>query len=173
MPRLMNAFERNNISVIKQFLERGQDPNAHMGNYVTGLHIAATHNYYNLVKILVLHPKIQINFQDSDGKTPISLASKFNNSAVLRLLIEFGADLEISDKNSYTPLHFAVLWKNIEIVETLLEYGANVHAENTFGKTPLYLACLENPSCEIIKELVYYGANINLANGKTLPVLLG
>lgn len=172
IPRLISAFERNNISVIKQFLERGYDPNTHMSNYVTGLHIAATQNYYNLAKILIVHPNIQINCQDTDGKTPLSLAAKFNNLAVLRLLIEFKADLEISDKNGYTPLHYAVLWKNLEIVETLLEYGANVHAENTFGKTPLYLACLENPSFEIIKVLVYYGADINLANGITLPILL-
>ncbi|MHC4498027.1 MAG: ankyrin repeat domain-containing protein [Planctomycetota bacterium] len=54
---------------------------------------------------------------------------RFPNMDLLKLLVEYGADLNFSWDGSQTPLIHAVQTKNVEAVEILLEAGANPFAE--------------------------------------------
>ena len=60
-----------------------------------------------------------------DSKKPLHLAAEDNNAAVVKVLINAGANLEALDKNGFTPLHYATAYnKNSAVRETLLAAGA-------------------------------------------------
>ena len=70
--------------------------------------------------------------------TPLVAASYFNEPAVLRVLLENGADVNLaSSYKKVTPLHFAVSSNKVAKVRLLLEYGADVNLADTDGETPL------------------------------------
>lgn len=50
---------------------------------------------------------MNVNGHDKNGQTPLMLASKNKNSAIAKLLIDAGADVNIRRKNSKTPLMMA------------------------------------------------------------------
>jgi hypothetical protein len=62
------------------------------------------------------------NERDAKGRTPVMLAVKRENRVAVRLLVEFGASLDVEDLRGRTPLFDA---RNRPMTEFLLELGAN------------------------------------------------
>ncbi len=60
--------------------------------------------------------------------------------AIIRILLEAGADLHAQDKNGATPLHRAVRTRCAATVACLLEAGSDVNMQNKSGSTPFHLA---------------------------------
>ena len=62
------------------------------------------------------------------------------NTAILRLLLSFGVDLEVRDRRQHTALHHA---EKIEVLQALIfEHGANMFAVDEDGNTPFDSACI-------------------------------
>ncbi|CAK9812852.1 Arf-GAP with coiled-coil, ANK repeat and PH domain-containing protein 2 [Anthophora plagiata] len=64
----------------------------------------------------------RINCQDSDGKTPLYLATELGHTAQVCLLLKHRADQHIEDESGVKPLSIAVKEANADIV-TLLRLG--------------------------------------------------
>ncbi|WP_456277584.1 ankyrin repeat domain-containing protein [Bacillus sp. AK128] len=77
-----------------------------------------------------------------------------NEAEMMKLLLDHGADIELTYHNGITPLWIAVSQNNSEIVELLLSYGAQ-NTPNNAGWTPLMVAEDENND-EIIKLIEQY-----------------
>lgn len=96
------------------------------------------------------------------GAAPLhTAASHTDNPAVIALLLDAGADIDIrSDLNNSTPLHMAAAF-NAEpaVVELLLDRGAEIEAVNTSGATPLHVATALNRNLDISVLLLRRGAN--------------
>jgi len=107
--------------------------------------------------------------------------------AVVRLLIENGANVNVQTASGMTALHYAieVLESSTEIVALLLTAGAKVNAVNNQGKTPLILLinphwdCGDGPRscyCQVperqakAKLLLAHGADLYIKDnaGKTV-----
>jgi ankyrin repeat protein len=85
-------------------------------------------------------------------KTPLLFATRQGNLALTRMLVEAGADIEITDANGFTPLINAILNHSVsnvmrngksdhlKIALYLVERGANVNAVDWYGQTPLWAA---------------------------------
>ena len=72
---------------------------------------------------------------------------------IIDLLIEKGADINLSNKIGFSALIFAATEGNINVVERLLkEEKIKVDAKNTFGKTAFFNAC-EFGHCNCVKAL--------------------
>ena len=65
-----------------------------------------------------------INYQSSNGSTPILAAIKKQSIPVIQLLIEHGANVNCKDNYENTPLEYAIEFKNTEIAELLFNRGA-------------------------------------------------
>ena len=60
--------------------------------------------------------------------------------AMIRLLLETGADIHALDRNGATPLHRAVRTRCAAAVKCLLDAGSDVTLRNKPGSTPFHLA---------------------------------
>lgn len=56
--------------------------------------------------------------------------------AIVKVLIEHGADINARDDTGFTPLHWAVGRNAPETARLLVESGADVNAKTNEGKTP-------------------------------------
>ena len=113
---------------------------------------------------LFLEEAIESNYH----QTPLIYASTKGYLNIVRILIEFGANIESLDKNKDTPLMMASLYGHIDVVDFLIKNGANINAVDDEGDTALHLAAM-NSHVSVIKYLLTNGANSNRKNhiGKT------
>ncbi|XP_077299026.1 uncharacterized protein LOC143920176 [Arctopsyche grandis] len=58
----------------------------------------------------------------------------------VKLLLENGANPNMSDDDGYTSLHMAVIHTELSCVKLLLQYGGDFNAINSYGITPLMIA---------------------------------
>jgi len=127
---------------------------------------------YNLVKQIIDEKKVDINYTNEDGETPLIVASQLGYLLVCKLLINSGADINSVDKYRQTSLHWASLKGHLSICELLISNGADVNYEDEYGRMPLHLAS-ENNHFLVCKLLIRSGADVNHKNndGET-PIIL-
>ncbi|NGX31515.1 MAG: hypothetical protein K940chlam8_00886 [Chlamydiae bacterium] len=115
--------------------------NTEIGNL---LHVAIQFNqYFMLEHLLTKHfnkAKVLINAQNSEGKTPLHLASSLENLRAIYFLIQDkGALVESKGPNGNTALHIAVLRRKRNAIKLLSYLGANLDAKNDQHHTPYRL----------------------------------
>ena len=77
----------------------------------TMAHIAAKDNYNALLKGLSFYNQGKngvFNKQDNNGDTPLHIAIRYGNTAVVETLLESGVYLDIKNNNGLTPLQVAI-----------------------------------------------------------------
>lgn len=67
-------------------------------------------------------------------KTALHLAAQHGQTAILKRLIESGADINPHTSTGYTPLHLAAKKNKEACVEALLEAGAVTHIKTAKGR---------------------------------------
>ncbi len=80
-------------------------------------------------------------------------------SAIARIFIDAGTDINFSSNHNNTPLHLAMDQNLFDIAQLLLEHGANPNTPHIYRKfTPLYLAVKEK-KYPLIQLLIARGAD--------------
>lgn len=113
-----------------------------------------------------------VNESDKYGKTPLMAAVSTGDVAIIKLLIDAGADIEKCDNNGNTPLMYA-LFDSISkeaVVALLLALKVKTRIMNNQEQTPLILATLNN-HCESIKLLLKNKVNIEERGARGLTSL--
>lgn len=86
------------------------------------------------------------------------LAVSQEDEEMVKLLLKFGADVELANADNEKPLHWAVQSGSAEICRLLIDKGADIDAEDSLGATPLLWA-VEQESLEIVTLLLELGAD--------------
>ncbi len=117
-------------------------------------------------KLLRANPALA-NGPDAGGSTALHHAAAYATPAIMKMLLDAGADVEAGNRFGQKPLHWA--FANREQVSLLLERGANVNGQAHDGRTALYLAASQHNSADVLELLLAKGADPNLAttNGRT------
>ena len=181
--QLIQAVKSKNLSLVKELLNAGANPNVTDGNQ----HMLRMCEYereirYELVKagawenrlktelvaalpygIEVVRTMIEkgadINVQTGCG-TPLSVAAGDGDQEIVSLLIESGADLDAE-----SPLLCALERKNFEIALQLLHEGTDPNIIASIRTTPaiaLTAAAGNDPQAnEVLKALLAAGVNVN------------
>lgn len=111
-----------------------------------------------LVK-LFLEKECDPNKGNINMQRPLHYACSKNYPAIVKELVEQGAECNLSDRYGHTPLHRAASKGNIKIIEMLCgDFKASVDRADLEGNTPLHFAC-EEERVEACKVLLKYGAN--------------
>jgi len=84
-------------------------------------------------------PKL-VDVRTEDDNTPLHLAAFYGETTMARLLLEWGASVNLRGARGETPLHVAAASGRLELAELLLAAKAEINATNLAGETPLHLA---------------------------------
>ncbi|KAH6981804.1 hypothetical protein BKA56DRAFT_549653 [Ilyonectria sp. MPI-CAGE-AT-0026] len=108
---------------------------------------------------------INIDSKDSYGRTPLIWAAKGGHEAVVRLLLDRGADIEAADEDEgQTPLLWAAEEGYEAVVRLLLDRGADIEAAaEGEGQTPLLWAAEEGHEA-VMQLLLDRDADIEAAD---------
>jgi ankyrin repeat protein len=111
---------------------------------------------------LLSRGNLNINAKDNNG-FPVLMNAMISAPKLVKLLIEFGADVNVQDIHQWTPLIHAVASESPELVQLLIKSNANVNAKNKNGNTALMFA-VTRKSPELVQLLINNEADINAKN---------
>jgi ankyrin repeat protein len=95
-----------------------------------------------------------------DGSIPLHVAAEIKSVEIVRILLEYGANVGAQVKEGGTPLRVAAAGSDrAEVVQVLLEHGTNVGTENNVDRTPLHVAA-DNGLVKTVRVLLEHGANV-------------
>lgn len=108
-----------------------------------------------------------VNLQ-SNEETALHISAQKGNLEMIKMLLEFHANIEARNSFQNTPLHEAVWYNNEDCVKFLLDEGADINARDKYENSPLHKAAL-NGSSNAAEILVNRGASIDAVEwrGKT------
>lgn len=81
-------------------------------------------------------------------------AARDGRLPIVKLLMDWGADLNAYEEWEVRPLHTAVISGHFDIVQFLLEQGADSQSKDVHGYTALHYAVIHNQSDELTEYLL-------------------
>lgn len=139
------ASARGYLDVVKLLVESGSEIDFLIEEGGTPL-MAAAAGLRPLIVEFLLTKGAQPNKKGHDGRFPLVCAFQPAVIAVsdqvktIRLLVEYGADVNVCTDSGITPLMNAAWFGNREAAEELLRLGAEATLKNANGKTAATLA---------------------------------
>lgn len=130
------ATVRNNLEMFTLLHEAGADINA--VNYAgeTLMHIAATHNGFEVAQQAMTLADYDLESRRTEfGFTPLLAAAFLGNVEMVELLIDSGANIEAADDWGDTAVNVAAYSGHLTTIETLIALGALPAVENSSGGT--------------------------------------
>ena len=109
-----------------------------------------------------------VDAQDYRGETPLYVAARQGNAAIVNLLLAADAQVTIRDDKMQMPLHASAAQGSVTVVNALLTNHAPVNAEDRYKKISLHYA-VANKHVGVIKLLLEAGADVNHQDLDGLP----
>lgn len=174
------AASKGNLDVLRLFLEAGVDVDSLNGSLGTALH-AAANEVDNRIAQLLLESGADPNFHGEWGRTPLRIVAARSNSRrkaeksldFMKILLQYGADVNDSTERQPTALYFAAKKGNIAAVNLLLEAGANPKPASAFGhfQLPLF-GGIKSGDVAIVRLLLDHGSEIDRPEWRNRPQLI-
>ncbi|CAF3313187.1 unnamed protein product [Rotaria socialis] len=154
---LIHAAYSCHFSLVSLFvLEFGADVNSKSSEQMTPLMACCMSSHsksattsgnddqLSICRFLLEHgAHIEPSFDTSDEKmmTPLMLAARFgSSSALIHLLVKYGAKIDRRDAKGWCPLIMATQHGHLGSVEALIKYGADLKSTTNNGLTALDIA---------------------------------
>lgn len=172
-PSLTKARGRDGVSALLQAVYRGRNE---IVNLLLSTKIeldifeaAATGRAARVRALLKAKPALANDFAP-DGFTPLGLASFFGHREAVEVLLDGGAQVNVSSRNALkaVPLRSAAVAGHLDIARLLIARSADVNARGEGGQTPLHEVAGVG-RIEFAKLLLNNGADLNARgdDGKT------
>ena len=160
-----------NINMVKLLLKYGAEINKIIrfgGDTV--LRTAISSESFEKV-ILLLESGADPNLGDDKNNTPLQNAASSRyfddddniNSEIIKLLLQYGADINSTNIVGVTPLFFACLFKNHLNIDTLLEYGADPYILNNENQYIMNNQMIKESIKEYVGNKMYELHKLNVA----------
>ena len=168
---LYMASSRGYTKVVRSLIDRGADLKAkcnawdEYGRPVqwTPLLVALEKGRPEIARML-LERGADVNYTDNHGRSPLHIAERHPSIDLIRLLLNYGANIDASDTwRGETALHDASSKGHITVVKLLLEHGANVNARSKSRWTPLHSTTMMGHP-KVVELVLDHGADVNAQN---------
>ena len=124
---LMIAANLGLFSIVARLLEYNVDVNQQDSDGLTALSLACLKRSYLTVKLLLEKKGIDIGSVDyTAGRSVLHFAAVINDSAIVELLLQHGADPALKDRQGGTAVLRAVDSGSYEVIETMLKSDMEV-----------------------------------------------
>lgn len=108
---------------------------------------------------------INVDRIDNEGFAPLHYACRKGTREIVRMLIEYGADVNVTSNEGITPLQLAVTTGSKEIIKMLVDAGADVNATDNSGKSVLIYG-IKAGRTEAVRYLKELGADISCTDNE-------
>jgi ankyrin repeat protein len=156
---LQLAARQGHERVVELLLEYGADPTAPPGE-MPPLIEAAAHGRASVIRILLDRPGVDVNYRGRRNMTPLLHAAFSGHYEAVRVILEFGGEINSQNDFGVTALSFAARCGFTDVVMLLLSYGAKTDMEGGTGITALSSA-VKYEHVSIVEMLLSHGANVN------------
>ncbi|KAL5011474.1 hypothetical protein ScPMuIL_010025 [Solemya velum] len=157
------AVQKAKCDVIKTLLNRGARINTPLidSDGETALHLAAKQGHYGAMETILQFGNPNFNVKTlKEGRTPLHEAVMRGYLRIARLLIENGADVNVTDSKCSTPIHKAAEAGTAGVVRMLIASNAKLDVFDARGQTPLHCA-IYNRHADSAKLLIDAGIDVN------------
>lgn len=163
---LMTAVRLGATQLVYLLMEKGADCEAQDCNGNTALMHAIQKGNIELAMCLTEEAS-SIHIPNSAGEIPLISAIRLSGknddeAALVKLLMQKGANFNAQDCNGNTPLLLAIQKGNNELAMSLTEEASSINIPNNAGETPLIAAikyCYLTGSPKLVYLLMEKGAN--------------
>ena len=159
-PLLVAIFEKHQ-KVVKLLLDRADvNPNLRDTTYnQTPLWMASTAGH-EILGLFLERKDVEINGQSRRGETPLYQAIHYKYFSAAKMLLEAGADPNVSTDKGRTTLSWAAAEGSEESVELLLkQHSIEIDVADKLGQTPL-LRAADGGHTKCIRMLLDKGASV-------------
>lgn len=101
----------------------------------TALMYAARGGHANVLRRLLEPDGLNVDERNKEHATALYIACREGHTECVRLLVEAGADVNITTKTRRRPLHCASMNNHVGVARLLLEHGAEFEATDVSGLT--------------------------------------
>ncbi|WPH00121.1 Hypothetical protein R9X50_00294400 [Acrodontium crateriforme] len=137
---LMYAVEKGDENTVNKLLDPdvGADINTTNKRGFTALHLAAGLGRPEMVRCLLQHDA-DLHAKDPRGETPIVKAIKEDQTTIIQILFDEGADMNTKNADEWSLLHHAVHRPTISTTQMILDIAPELRdAVDQAGKTALH-----------------------------------
>jgi len=111
-----------------------------------------------------------LNECNSDGWTPMHVASNEGHVELIEVFAEFGGNLDCRSKNLRTPLHVACIRGNFGVIKALIQKEVDINAQDLDGYTPCHF-CSEYGHIDCLRLLLRQHPQLIIKNKDNLSPL--
>lgn len=138
------AIKYKNMYALQELLSNGANVNYKNDMEMNALHLVVLKKDITIVKMLLKYIK-NINAKSNKGSTALHYACSFQLIEITKLLLDAGADQDISEMEyDLYPIFYAVIQNNIELTKLMIDYGANPNNQDYLGNTIIHYSIMNN-----------------------------
>ncbi|KAM3421073.1 hypothetical protein BST61_g1487 [Cercospora zeina] len=115
-------------SIAEHLISAGARGGERTSEQATILHCAVLSEQFDIATLFLQHQVVEIDAQDIFGQTAFRMACKSDNTQLMELLLNCGANIEQTNKIGWTPLMLACQGGRVKALKFLLKHNANVNA---------------------------------------------
>ena len=128
---LFQAIHIQNINLIIDLLNKGENPNISLIDGMTPLHLAINKKNEIIIEYLLKNNANPNSKTIIEGQTPVHCAAINNcNKEILKLLFEYGGNFEIEDNNKKTALDYINNIETYDYIMTLINQNKKQYINN-------------------------------------------
>ena len=168
---LLAASSEDGLPLVKKLLDKGVDINSSDKDGITALMEAAINNADPQMTAFLLQAGAKVDLRSRHGFTALSYATQYNNSTIVKLLLNETEKLGGNPKSDPNLLLSAACNDDVEVIRLFLADSNNVDCFDEQGRTPLIWAARAS-TAEVVKALIDAGADVNHRSSYGISALL-
>lgn len=123
--KFYNAARYGDVDRLEKLIHEGINPDMKTSYGRTPLYIAARYGYKGAVKMLAQRADVDVNSISEYGRTPLFLPCSKGDGQIVALLLEHGADPNVTDDNGHTAITVARQRGHKQIAQMLAQAKQN------------------------------------------------